>query len=296
MLYSMTGFGGSKCEAKGISFLVEIKTLNNRFLKTIVKLPDALAFTEPEVQRIIREELCRGSITYVLHMRNASKEGPYEVNHAAVQNYMRHLEQILTLHSGEGHQIDLAAILQLPGVCEPRRYGEEENEFFLDIVKKLTRQALKRLRQMRADEGKSIVADLQNNCRIIQDNLDTLAKTTDSSVDQYRKRIEKRVNEMLSGMNLKLDEDILAKEVAMFAERSDINEEISRLHSHLEQFTNMCEESQDQAGRRLEFLTQEMLREANTIGSKANNTDISHHVVEIKVAIDRLKEQVLNVE
>jgi len=296
MLYSMTGFGGAECEADGINFLVEIKTLNNRFLKTVIKLPDALAFTEPEVQRIIREELCRGSATYVMHMRNMSKEGPYEVNHTAVQNYMRHLEQILTLHSEGGHHIDLAAILQLPGVCEPRRYGEKENKFFLEIVRKLTRQALERLRQMRADEGKSVAADLQNNCRVIRNNLDALAETADSSVDKYRKRIEKRVNDMLSGMDLKLDEDILAKEVALFAERSDINEEISRLHSHLEQFTKMCEEAKGQAGRRLEFLTQEMLREANTIGSKANNSNISHNVVEIKVAIDRLKEQVQNVE
>ena len=118
---------------------------------------------------------------------------------------------------------------------------------------------------------------------------------TDNVVNHYRQRVQQRVDSMLAEANLKLDEDQLAREVAIFAERCDVNEEVSRLESHLEQFSTICS-SDEQAGRRLDFLTQEMLREANTIGSKANDADISQHIVEIKVAIDRLKEQIQNVE
>ena len=295
MLHSMTGFGEAQYEAEGISFQVEIKTLNNRFLKTTVKLPDALAFAEPEVERIIRNMLNRGSVTYIVHMRHLEDAGPFEVNPLAVKGYMKQLEQFLDLHDNGAVHIDLAAILQLPGVCQLRPYSEDEHKFLLDNVKKLTHQALEQLCQMRAEEGESIVADLKKNCRVIQNNLDDLLKFTDKVLQQYHQRIQQRVNGMLADASLKIDEDMLAKEVAMFAERSDINEEISRLRSHLDQFNEICN-SDELAGRKLDFLTQEMLREANTIASKAGDARISQHVVEIKVAIDRLKEQVQNVE
>jgi uncharacterized protein (TIGR00255 family) len=295
MLHSMTGFGEAQREAKGISFQVEIKALNNRFLKTSIKLPDVLSFAEPKVQLIIREHLCRGSITYILHIRSVSAAGTFEVNHGVVQDYMRHLEQIRTLRGQEAVHIDLAGILQLPGACQLREYSDEDHEFFLDIIKELTCQGLEKLRQMRIEEGKSILVDLKKNCQEIKQNLEALAKLSGKAVNRYRDRVERRVNELLAGVNLKLDEESLIKEVAIFAERSDINEEISRLQSHLDQFNEICE-SDEQAGRQLEFLTQEMLREANTIGSKSNDAGISHYVVGIKVAIDRLKEQVQNVE
>jgi len=134
-------------------------------------------------------------------------------------------------------------------------------------------------------------------CRVIRDNLQALSALTDLVLDTYRQRIQDRVNAMLAEANLKLDEEQLMKEVALFAERCDINEEASRLACHLDQFETICRgEQAEQVGRRLDFMTQEMLREANTIASKANDARISQHVVEIKVAIDRLKEQIQNVE
>jgi uncharacterized protein (TIGR00255 family) len=296
MLYSMTGYGDAQYEANGLSLLVEIKSLNNRFLKTTIKLPETLSFAEPEVERLIREELCRGSVTYTLHMRQTEGADVVEVNLPAIQSYMRHLEQVITLYGNKGAMtVDLAGLLQLPGVCLTREYTAEEHERFLELIRKLTRQALQDLRKMRGQEGQSLLTDLQENCRAIRENLDALSGLTDTVVERYRQRIQQRVNEMLSEANLKLDEDQLAKEVALFAERCDINEEILRLGSHLQQFAEICASDQ-QAGRRLDFMTQEMLREANTIGSKANDARISHHIVEIKVAIDRLKEQVQNIE
>jgi uncharacterized protein (TIGR00255 family) len=296
MLYSMTGFGSAQLEAEGMSFLVEIKSLNNRFLKTTVKLPEVLSFAEPEVERLIRHELARGSVTYALHLRHTADAGPVEINDAALQSYMKQLQQVLGRYDGKAAlNIDLACLLQLPGICVAREYSEDEHKAFLEIIQKLTREALARLRAMRADEGKSLLADLEQQCQAIRENLAALGGMTGEVVDRYRRRIQQRVDMMLAEANLKLDQDLLIKEVAVFAERCDINEEISRLESHLSQFAEACR-SDEQAGRRLDFLTQEMLREANTISSKANDARISQHVVEIKVAIDRLKEQVQNVE
>ena len=296
MLQSMTGFGTAQMEAEGMSLLVEIKSLNNRFLKTSIKLPDALSFAEPEVERLIRQKLSRGSVSYTLHLRHVTDKSAFEINQAALEHYLMSLTQMLTLHGQKGPaNIDLATLLQLPGVCQMPQYSEEEYKKLLESIKNLTNQAIERLQDMRTEEGKSLLKDLQQQCQVIRSNLESLKGFTDTVVDQYRIRIQQRVNSMLSEANLKLDEELLAKEVALFAERCDINEELSRLESHLGQF-EQAGQSDGEAGRRLDFLTQEMFREANTISSKANNAQISHHAVEIKVAIDRLKEQSQNVE
>lgn len=296
MLYSMTGYGDAQYEAEGISFLVEIKSLNNRFLKTNVKLPDALAFAEPEVEQVLRKEICRGAVTFNLHMRYTAEDGACEINQAAIRGYLRNLEQLVTL-TGKNDlmRIDLANLLQMPGACQPRMFSESDHEKFLKIVSELAHQAVGKLRTMRAKEGQTLRADLEENCRMILKNLNALSQLTGGVVDRYRLKLQQRVNALLSEANVKLDEDLLAREVALFADRCDINEELSRLRSHLEQFEAVCQDDQ-QAGRRLDFITQELLREANTIASKANDAKISHHVVEIKVAIDRLKEQVQNIE
>lgn len=297
MLYSMTGYGDAQWEDDGVSLVVEIRSLNNRFLKSTIKLPDALAFAEPEISRAIRAELSRGSVTFTLHMRMMDKGGAFDVNEAAVRHYLNHLEAAVAAGSGENCTIDMATLMQLPGVCQPREYSEAEHQHFLEIVEKLAKEALGRLRRMRAEEGQELWTDLKEQLEVVRTHLELLLKLADGVPNEYRKRLEQRVNSMLAGANLKLDNDILAREVAVFAERSDINEEGKRLASHLEQFAEACRsDEQVQTGRRLDFLTQEMLRETNTIGSKANDAQISQHVVEIKVAIDRLKEQVQNVE
>jgi uncharacterized protein (TIGR00255 family) len=296
MLQSMTGYGGSQHEDAGFSFLVEIKSLNNRFLKTSIRLPDALASLEAVVEKEVRKNLSRGSVNYTLHMRNLNNPGPYEVNHAAVDKYLGNLEQVSTLHhQNNGLQIDLASILQLPGVCQLRTFSDEENEWFLKIVMDLTGEALGNLQKMRVAEGQVLLEDLAKQCGVIRENLEALASHTDEVLMNYQQRLQTRVDAMLTDAKLKLDQDMLMKEVAIFAERSDVNEEVARLTCHLEQFDKACQ-AEDQTGRRLDFITQEMLREANTIASKANSATISQHVVEIKVAIDRLKEQVQNVE
>ncbi|MBI9017637.1 MAG: YicC family protein [Phycisphaerae bacterium] len=292
MLQSMTGFGDALFETENMSFTLEIKTVNNRFLKTSVRLPDTLNFAEAEIERIIRKRLSRGTVNFTLHMRNTSSGGALQVNQAAAETYLNAIELLI---GEKQYSINAANILQLPGVCQSPEYSEDQHKEFLHIVKKMTSKALDKLIDMRIKEGQELLKDLQDQCKAIAENLEEIKNKTVDVVQRYRNKIQQRVNELLSGQNIKLDEETLHKEVAVFAERSDINEEISRLTSHLQQFKNICQK-EDQAGRRLDFMTQEMLREANTIASKANDAEISQHVVEIKVAIDRLREQVQNAE
>ena len=160
------------------------------------------------------------------------------------------------------------------------------------VILRLTDQAIDRLK--RCAEGKALAEDLIANCEVIAEKLEEIRKRSGVVVEEYTKSSE-GVSQLLSDGNLKIDEETLAREVAVFADRCDISEELTRLASHLEQFIKCCRTA-DHAGRRLDFISQEMLREANTIGSKASDARISQAVIDIKCAVDRIKEQVQNVE
>lgn len=291
----MTGYGAAQLETQDISLLVEIRSLNNRFLKASVKLPDPLMFLEPNIARLLQKHLARGSVTCAVHMKYTGAETAYDINTAALDKYAQKLAAVAQAQSGLS--VDLAALLQLPGVCQSREFTDAENVRFERDVQALVSQALDNLRAMRLEEGQSLLADLKTQCETIRKNLKAIAALVDNVVANYKDRLQKRADSLLAAAKLEIDQDSLLREVAIFAERCDINEETSRLESHLVQFLENCENhSEEQVGRRLDFLTQEMLREANTMSSKANDAQISQHVVEIKVAIDRLKEQVQNIE
>ncbi len=297
MLYSMTGYGQEQYEADEVSFLVEIKTVNNRYLKTSIRLPEAFAYAEIEIERLIKESVNRGTVNYFLHMKQGGNAAALNVDHAAVTSYLNHLDQIATF-AGKlnlNTRVDLATLLSLYGSCQAPELTPQECEDMLQIVMAISRKAIAKLQTMRLEEGRALQTDLETNCQVIRTTLNALSQLTDGVVINYRNKLVQRANELLSGVNLKLTEEDVLKEVAIFAERCDINEEILRLGSHLDQFKNICD-NENQAGRKLDFLTQEMLREANTIASKANDARISQSVVDIKVAIDRLREQVQNIE
>ncbi|WP_428938162.1 YicC/YloC family endoribonuclease [Fontivita pretiosa] len=293
MITSMTGFGDAAAERNGTHYSVEIRSLNNRFFKPVIKLPENVQGLEPEIETILRERLVRGSITYILKMRLDSAEAAYHINTKALEAYLQQLQQIRGLNGMV--QIDLASLLQLPGVCQEPRDESDEIARHGDVIRQLTAQAIDKLEAMRRREGQSLFEDLMRHTKLIADNLSEIAKRAPSVIEDYHKRLSQRVNLLLSKAELKVDEVELIKEVAVFAERADICEEIQRLRHHLEAFEHACRFG-EHAGRKLDFITQEMLREANTIASKANDAQIARHIVEIKGAIDRLKEQVQNVE
>jgi uncharacterized protein (TIGR00255 family) len=294
MLNSMTGYGEAVGELDGVSYVVEIKTVNNRYLKAIIKLPETSTFLEDDIDKELRRQLSRGTINYVLRLRGISASALFEIDEAALQSVVTKLNAVSSSVGARG-AIDLANLLTLPGIVQPVMPCAEEVARVKQLVLQLTREALDRLGQMREAEGKFLEADLRKHCDAMAGEIELVCQRSASVVQEYAKRLRKRVDELLAQAKLKLDEETLAREVAILADRSDISEEIARLDAHLQQFRRICE-TDGQAGRRLDFLSQEMLREANTVASKAGDAQIARSVVDIKCLIERLREQIQNIE
>jgi uncharacterized protein (TIGR00255 family) len=292
MVLSMTGFGAASTTSGGVSFRVEIRSVNNRYFKAAIKLPEQFLRYEADIERRLREGLGRGSVMYSLRVKDDQSAAGYEVNSSAMAHYVRRLREIAG--PADGTVIDLAGLLEVPGVCEPAELNDSALQARFEVVDMLTREAVGNVIQMRRAEGMSLRRDLEEQCKGIRARLAEIAQRCPGVVDEYHRRLRSRVQQLLSDGTVQLDQELLAREVAIFAERCDVNEEISRLSSHLDQFVELCAAEED-AGRKLDFLAQEMLREANTIGSKANDAPIARLIVEVKAAIDRIKEQVQNV-
>ena len=293
MIVSMTGFGDATAEKAGVHYAVEIRSVNNRFYKPVIKLPETLGGLEPELDSMLREKLGRGSITYILKMRLDSADAAYRINAAALQAYVDQLQAIKGLEKLV--RIDLGSLVQLPGVCQEARDDTDEIERHGATIREVSAKAADKLLTMRQREGQSLFTELMKHAGVIASALAIIQQRAPSVIEDYHRRLQLRVNQLLSKAELRVSEPDLIKEVAVFAERADIAEEIQRLTSHLGAFEEACR-TDDHAGRKLDFITQEMLREANTIASKANDATIAKGIVEIKGAIDRLKEQVQNVE
>jgi len=293
MLSSMTGFGSAGGSAEGVEYVVEIRSVNSRYYKSIIKLPDALASTEPDIEKALRSKIVRGSIAVTVRMTLPDEQAAYRVNVAALGKYVEQIK-LMEIEANPTLRIDLGAMLQLPGVCEPPPL-EDICRRTHGAMMGLVDQALGRLVEMRRQEGQAMKADLLANCRVVKENLDEVAKQAPQVIVDYQQRLTARVKELTAAGNINIDQEDLAREVAVFAERCDIAEEVTRLRGHLQHFAQAIE-APEPTGRKLDFIAQEMLREANTTGSKANDGGIARAVVEIKTAIDRIKEQVQNVE
>ncbi|HXE54928.1 MAG TPA: YicC/YloC family endoribonuclease [Tepidisphaeraceae bacterium] len=293
MIVSMTGFGDATGERDGTHYAVEIRSLNNRFFKPVIKLPDNVSGMEPELESVLREALGRGSITYILKMRSDSAEAAYHINTQALTAYLAQLQQVKGIDRLV--QIDLASLVELPGVCQEPRDETDEIERHGPYVRELTKTAVQKLDAMRRREGEALFAELMKHVKLIAANLKEIEARAPFVIEDYHRRLSQRVNQLVAKAELQVNQADLIKEVAVFAERADIAEEIQRLTTHLDAFEQSCRTG-EHAGRKLDFIAQEMLREANTIASKANDAQIAKHIVEIKGAIDRLKEQVQNVE
>jgi len=293
MIRSMTGFGEAQLEQDGLAYHVEIRSVNHRYFKAAIHLPEALAFLETDVERRLRGNLARGSVTLRLHLRDLTASAALEINAAAIQEYVRQLRQAGLGEAGVG--IDLATLATLPGVCQPRELTEDQRERSWALVEQLTRRAVEQLIVMRTTEGRALAVDLKTHGARIATHLGVIRTRAPRVIEDYRDRLAARVRELLAGSNVQLAAPDLLKEVSIYAERSDISEELSRLEAHLQQFEAAADEPEP-AGRKLEFIAQEMLREANTLGAKASDAHLAREIIEIKSAIDRIKEQVQNVE
>ncbi len=292
MILSMTGFGDAVLEDGPFRYHLEIRSVNNRFFKLSTRLSEQFAFLESDVEKHLRKRITRGSVTVHCHVRSRSAAAASELNTAAMEHY---LEQLKSLARSEGVTIDLATLTTLPGVCQPRELTERERGEAWSIVSQLLDSALDALIGMRREEGRALADDLTTHCEAIRIHVDAIRERAPLVVKEYETRLHNRVQELIHDRGVKLAEEDLIKEIGIFAERSDISEELSRLARHLEQFSE-CLDADEPTGRKLDFIAQELLRETNTIGSKAGDSQIARHIVEVKGAIDRLKEQVQNAE
>lgn len=293
MILSMTGFGEAEAERDGVHYHVEIRSVNNKYFKAAIKLPEQLQSFEVEVDRLLRARLGRGSLTYVLRLKDANPTAAYEINAPVLSQYMHKLREAAGAWGWA--RIDLARLLEAPGVCEPPILDKALLASRFEAIEQVSGEAIGKLIEMRRIEGAALLRDLLAQCEAVRNKLEGIRRRAPAIVEEHGKRLHGRIQQLLAGTTVELDQDALIREVAIFAERCDVHEEVSRLASHLDQFGELCGGSEE-AGRKLDFLAQEMLREANTIGSKASDAETSRHVVAIKAAIDRIKEQVQNVE
>jgi uncharacterized protein (TIGR00255 family) len=294
MISSMTGFGEASAEVDGVVYTVEIKTVNNRYVKIHLRMPEIVSFLEMEVEGFLRKRIRRGMVNCSIRMKNVSGQALFDVDANALNGYLIKLKDLARSNEID-YKIDLAEMLTLPGIVQPAVPAQEQAEKMKTAILELVGQAVEKLKQMRAREGAMLVEDLTANCKLMGEKLKLIRQRSPAVVKEYHEKLEKRTRELLATGQLQIDAEIIARETVIFADRCDIAEELTRLESHLHQFTTHCQSDQN-AGRKLDFISQEMLREANTIASKASDAQISQWVIDVKCAIERIKEQVQNIE
>lgn len=298
MIRSMTGFGDAASQSDGVRYVVEIRSVNNRYFKSQIRLPDDLAGLEAELDAAIARKLSRGSIILTVRFADSSASAAATINTRAVESYLRQLQSVLTA-SGIDHQslrVDVGALLALPGVVIAES-GEERLTRARQTLPKLVDEACDKLLAMREREGRILLEDLQKHARAIDGHLVVIKQRVPATVELYQERLRQRMQSLLAESGTTVRDEDLIREVAVYAERTDIAEEVARLEGHLQQYREIIgNENGEPAGRTLDFLSQELLREANTIASKCLDVEISRRIVEVKGAIDRIKEQVQNVE
>lgn len=290
---SMTGFGRGAVTESEFAVTVELKTVNNRFLDVSLRLSSELNPLESIIKRLIGNRLSRGRVEVNLTYERIS-EIVYELNRPMIAGYLSAMKKMQDEFNLSGEP-DLNVIARLPNVLLPRK-DDLSNEFIVG-VEVAVNSALDDLEKMRENEGLMLKNELLFRLNEIENRLPTIESEANSVTEEYRLRLTKRIGELLakSDSQIEIDQGRLAQEVAFIADRCDISEEIQRLRSHLEQFRQILEEEKE-VGKRLDFLTQEFNREANTIASKTNNLTIKENALVIKSEIEKIREQVQNVE
>jgi uncharacterized protein (TIGR00255 family) len=296
VIRSMTGFGEASSTAGSAHFYLEVRSLNSKYFKAVIRLPEEFQVLEAELETQLRHRLNRGSVFMTIRHSDVSGDVAHTVNEHALGRYIEQLQKLPQVAKGSV-QIELAPLLSLPGVLQPPANEEQRLNIARAELLKLLEVACVGLVKMREREGQYLVNDLLTHHDVIAARLGQIKARAPQVMLDHEKRLKGRIDQMIKDMGLHVQAVDIVRELAITAERVDISEEIARLSGHLDQFTQMLKELEFKPiGRTLDFLTQEMLREANTIASKSPDSLISRMIVEVKGAIDRIKEQVQNVE
>lgn len=289
---SMTGYGKARTEKEGYEMTAEIKSVNHRFLDVSLKLPKMLSSFEDNIRKMIALKLTRGRVEVSVNLSdNGFRKEKISVNYALAADYA---EAAKELSEKYGIVNDLSfSVLARSNEVITLKAQEEEEEVILEMLERTVNDALEVLCRMREFEGERLIADIAGRIDSIEDNLKKLYEIAPSVPEEYAEKLRQRINEYMG--DIKPDEARVATEIALFADKSNIDEELTRLSSHVAHFRALLKE-REAVGRQLDFLTQELNREVNTICSKSNNINITNIGLVLKNEIEKIREQVQNIE
>ena len=290
-MYSMTGYGKGAYADENAEVSCEIKTVNNRYLDLAMKMPRQFLAYESELKEIVKEKITRGHAEIGISYKDKrEKSASFEVNLALAKAYAKAAQEVKNAVPEAENDLTVTSILRLPEVLTPAESEEDEHAIF--AVKEALKAALENLNAMREKEGEKLKADMLSRVETIETLVEEIAKRAPLVAEEYKKKLKARIEEALNGAAY--DETRLLTEVAVFTDKCNIDEELTRLRSHIAQFRAICEEKV--VGRKLDFLVQEFNREANTSCSKSNDSSLTKTGLALKNEIEKVREQVQNVE
>jgi uncharacterized protein (TIGR00255 family) len=293
MALSMTGCGEGVATDGPNACRIELRTVNNRFFKLSLRAREGLTAIEPQIEAAIRQRVRRGTVQMALEINGPLAPGLRRLDHRQLEAYLDDLEAFCAAHdSPEPRSVD--DLLGLPGVCVEASAAADSAPRVWPLVNNALQAALDRLDTMRRAEGEALAADMRAICVGIRTLAGGIRDRVPAAVEEHRSRLQERVRRLVETQPTVVSGTDLAREMAVLADRSDVAEELVRLESHIDQVDRLLGE--DAPGRSLDFLAQELAREANTIASKSSDVAIAHAVVEMKTQIERLREQVQNIE
>ncbi len=292
MIKSMTGYGRGEAQNSQYKVTIELKSLNQRFLEIMVRLPRQLNPLEDFIKKTLQAEISRGKVDVFISLEEAgSKNTSLKVDNDLALVYYKSLLQLAATCKLKA-KIDLQSISMYPGVITAEK-EEADAKLLSPVVEEALNLALNSLLEMRSVEGAGLYKDLTAHNENIGSYMSVIAENVPKVAEEYKSKLRLRINELLE--DISIDESRFANEVAFFADKSDISEELARMQSHLKQFADALN-STEAIGRKLEFILQEMNREINTIGSKANSLPLGQLVIDVKSELEKMREQAQNVE
>ncbi len=292
MIHSMTGYGRAVKTLNGREITVEMRSVNNRFLDCSVKMPRAFSYAEDAVKQKIKEQVSRGKVDVFISVNALEGENvKISLNRPVLEGYLAALRTIASDYEVRD-DISVTALSRYPDVFVVEKPEEDEKQNIADIVS-VTQEAIENYNAMRATEGAALAADLRAHAAVILRYVEKVEERSPVTVAEYRTRLENKLREVLESTTI--DESRIVTEAAIFADKVAVDEETVRLRSHLSQMESLLSGG-GAIGRKLDFLLQEMNREANTIGSKGNDLEQARNVVEIKAELEKIREQIQNIE
>ena len=291
MIKSMTGYGKSNMSKNLREYQVEIKSVNHRYLDVSVKMPRSLSYLEEEIKKAVSSKLTRGKVDVFITFNNNSLEGrDIKINTEIARMYIKELRN-LAESEGIVADIPVTEISKLPDVLTIQ--NNQDDETIKNELLEVTNKAIENLVEMRKVEGEKIAQDLLVRIQDIEEKVKKISSLSTGLIEEYVVKLNTRIKELLQDQEI--DEARLAQEVVIYADKCSIEEEVTRLNSHIYQFRELLQ-TNEAVGKKLDFMIQEMNRETNTIGSKANNLEITNEVINMKTQLENIREQVQNIE